>query len=332
LRTDTLERRVTPRASASVSGAIGVSNSLDVHALDAHPLAAQSLEPSPASAAGLGRSTAWLPGLLGVRPSPFVGRVQLRRTLASACDQIASSPVPLQDAILLSGPRGIGKSRLAEWLCTDVEERGVALALRGYHRAGVDAEASVQDGLAAALAQHIGSDGTLAALRSALAERCYCSADDLAAAAAWIHHTDAQGTPAPSLPPEAIHRLVHQLAGRHPLVLWLDDPTHLRSESIEFIAGLPVREPALRVLVVATLRADSAISPAGARAVQALREGLRASTLQVGSLDTLTTAALVSAALPVDPSVALKIALQSAGNPLDALERLHALAGHGRAH
>jgi hypothetical protein len=65
--------------------------------------------------------------------------------------------------------------------------------------------------------------------------------------------------------------------------------------------------------------------------VQSLRESLRASTLQVGPLDTLTTAALVSAALPVDPSLALKLALQSAGNPLDALERLHAIAGHGRA-
>jgi serine/threonine protein kinase/DNA-binding NarL/FixJ family response regulator len=317
---DALERRVTPRGNVSASGTVSTSHALD----------AQLLEQPPASTSGLARSTAWLPGLLGVRPSPFVGRVQLRRTLASACDQIASSAVPLQDAILLSGPRGIGKSRLAEWLCTDVEERGVALALRG-HRAGESAEASVQDGLAAALAQHIGSDGTLAALRSALAERCYCSADDLAAAAAWIHHTDTEGVPAPSLPAEAIHRIVHQLTGRHPLVLWIDEPSHLRSESIDFIAGLPVREPALRVLVVATMRADSAMSATGARAVHALREGLRASTLQVGALDTLTTAALVTAALPVDPSVALKIALQSAGNPLDALERLHALAGHGRA-
>jgi serine/threonine protein kinase/DNA-binding NarL/FixJ family response regulator len=321
---DALERLASARASSS--GAASASVARDGLSREGRPP-----ESPPPPSGALARSTAWLPGLLGVRPSPFVGRVQLRRTLASACDQIASSPSPSQDAILLAGPRGIGKSRLAEWLCTDVEERGVGLALRGAHRPGVDSEASVQDALAVALAQHIGSDGSLAALRSALAERCYCSADDLAAAAAWIHHSDSEGTPAPSLPPEAIHRLVHQLAGRHPILLWIDDLTHLRSESIDFMAALPKREPALRVLIVATLRPDSAISPAGARAVQALRDGLRASTLQVGPLDTLTTAALVSAALPVDPSLALKLALQSAGNPLDALERLHALAGHGRA-
>jgi serine/threonine protein kinase/DNA-binding NarL/FixJ family response regulator len=312
---EVLERRTTGRLGLPVESALPPSSSA-----------------SSASSSGLARSTAWLPGLLGVRPSPFVGRVQLRRTLASVCDQIALAPQPSLEAVLLSGPRGIGKSRIAEWLCTDVEERGAGLALRGYRQPDIaQADNGPKDSLAAALAQHLGSDGTLAALRAALAERCFCSADDLAAAAVWIHHCDVEGAPSPSLPPEDIHRLIHQLAGPHALVLWLDDLTHLRAETLAWLEALPRLQPALRLLLVATIGSHTLASPGGARAVQALRGGLRASTLQVDALDTLTTAALVSAALPVDPSLALKLALQSGGNPLDALERLYALAGHGRA-
>lgn len=281
------------------------------------------VEPEPAQ--GLARSTQWLPGLLGVRPSPFVGRVQLRRALAAACDRVASAPRALQDAVLLSGPRGIGKSRLADWLCTDAEERGIALALRG----SAAPDAPPRDGLALAIAQHIGSDGTLATIRAALADRCAGSKDDLSAIAAWVHANEVgEASPTP-LDPVVLHRLLYQLVAPQPLVLWLDDPAHLRQETLAWLSALPDAQPPLRVLVVATLRAE-APSARTLEAVRVLRDRLHAAMLQVGPLDTLTTSALVSAALPIDASVALKLALQSAGNPLNALERLHSLAGQGR--
>jgi hypothetical protein len=213
-------------------------------------------------------------------------------------------------------------------LCTDVEERGVGLAWRGYR----SADAPAADSLAVALAQHLGADGNRTTLRRVLSERCFCSAEELALALSWIDTGGAaedRGL-APVLSPELLQRVVHQLAGRHCLVLWLDDLATLSAETLAWLEALPEQRPGLRMLIVGTFRPDTLSVPKTARAVQLLRDKLQATTLQVGALDTVTTSALVSAALSVEPGEALRLALQSGGNPLDALERLCALAASGR--
>jgi DNA-binding CsgD family transcriptional regulator len=293
------------------------------------PEAVATEAPLPRASLGqLSRSATWLPGLLAVRPSPFVGRVQLTSALTGVFAAVAAAEAPLVRAVLLSGPRGIGKSRLADWLCTDVEERGMGLALRGH----LPADAPPADSLAVALAQHLGADGNRTTLRRALSERCFCSADELALASTWIHTGGAAEDPAlsPVLSPELLQRVVQQLAGRHCLVLWLDDLTSLSAETLAWLEALPEQRPGLRMLIIATLKPEALAVPKTARAVQLLRDHLHATTLQVGALDTVTTSALVSAALSVEASVALKLALQSGGNPLDALERLCSLAASGR--
>jgi serine/threonine protein kinase len=72
----------------------------------------------------LRRSTRWLPGLLSIRPSPMVGRTGLCRHLLDRFAEVADAPSGRRLAVLLTGPAGVGKSRLAHFLCTELEESG----------------------------------------------------------------------------------------------------------------------------------------------------------------------------------------------------------------
>ncbi len=73
-----------------------------------------------------------LPGLglslHGVRQVPLAGRIEARDALWEALLQVVGSRTPR--AICLRGPSGIGKSRLARWLCELAEELGVATQAR----------------------------------------------------------------------------------------------------------------------------------------------------------------------------------------------------------
>ena len=70
------------------------------------------------------------PGLLGFGPAKFVGRKGSKPSCATSSTRSAQSEPKTQRMVLLTGPAGVGKSHLAEWLCEDAHERGVAIPLR----------------------------------------------------------------------------------------------------------------------------------------------------------------------------------------------------------
>lgn len=70
-------------------------------------------------------------GLYGLRAIPMVDRSAERDTLWAAMQAVRSSGGAR--AILLQGPSGFGKSRLAEWLCTTAVECGAATSVFAGH-------------------------------------------------------------------------------------------------------------------------------------------------------------------------------------------------------
>ncbi|MCU0694128.1 MAG: serine/threonine-protein kinase, partial [Polyangiaceae bacterium] len=73
------------------------------------------------------------PGLLGFGPSTLVGRQDLKGLLRETLRDVRDGVSGTTRFVLLTGSPGVGKSRLAEWLCEDAHERGEAVPLRARH-------------------------------------------------------------------------------------------------------------------------------------------------------------------------------------------------------
>jgi hypothetical protein len=277
----------------------------------------------------LRRSNRWLPGLLSIRPSPMVGRTALCRHLQDRFAEVAGASTGRRLGVVLTGPAGVGKSRLADWLCTELEETGTAIVLRGF-RAG----APGRDGLAVALSERYGlGGGALRMLPTALAERC--QPEDLGALVDWILRrldppTDDGTKRDDTRTGLSILRVLVQIAGTRPLLLWLDDPAELSAETLSMLAALPRHAPSFRIMVMTTARPEELSKSAAVASIHAFRASLETEFLAVPPLDSLTTSAMLRASHPIDSALALQIALDSGGIPLDALERLFTLAKRGR--
>ena len=281
------------------------------------------------SALNLLRSKRWLPGLLSIRPSPLVGRTALCRKLSDRLLDVARASGGRRAGVVLTGPAGVGKSRLADFICTEAEEAGTAVVLRGFRPGSAG-----RDGIAVALSERYGlGGGALRMLPAALAERC--QPEDLGAVVDWILRrldakADGGSAAADARATSSIARVLFEIAGKLPLLLWLDDPAELSPETLSLFAALPSLAPCLRMMVVTTARPEALGNAAAIASVRALRSTFETEFLAVPPLDSLTTSAMLRAAHPIDSALALQIALDSQGIPFEALERLFALAKRGR--
>ena len=128
------------------SGAMDATISVEIRPVDGptfdatQPLVcvAPPAEGWRASDAGAQRRT-WLRGaglaLYGLRRLPLVGRLRERDALWDALDEVVRTGRP--GVVLLAGPSGVGKSRLATWLCERAHELGLAGSLTITHGHGV---------------------------------------------------------------------------------------------------------------------------------------------------------------------------------------------------
>jgi hypothetical protein len=288
------------------------------------------IEPAPAGPQlfRLCRSRSWPPGLLGIRASPLVGRDELCHTLRALHADVARGTATRCSAVLLEGIGGVGKSRLAEQLCTEVEEQGTGVALRGYrpHQFGG------RDPLALALADRFEFGGrALRILPSALAHRC--DEGDLGRVVDWVLcSTDPLAQERPLDPGLAgcVARVLSVIAEERTLVLWLDELGELRAETVELLAALPRLAPTLRVLLLLTSRPEALDDVGAASALRKLAAGFELSTLHVSPLEPPVAAAMLRAAHPIEPELALELARESGGVPLAGLQRLHSLALAGK--
>ena len=284
-------------------------------------------------------------GLLSLRVAPLVARDAEKQDLLDTVDEICAKKPPVQRMIALIGEAGVGKSRLAEWLCEQVHEQGKMIPLRArYGRMPTPL-----DGITGAINQHFGLDtADRIVVEQTLMSRWEVKKDDddalswVAATAEWLRPV-APGTVSPLGPtgkrfvldrPElrwiVVRKVLEQMTRDRPVLLWLDD-LHLASpNTFEMLTHLRVEAPNLPLLLIVTARSETlATDLDAALRMEALRAEWSGRVLELRPLGNEETESLLRSALPLHDDAIARATEQSRGNPLFALQLLHAWAGGG---
>jgi serine/threonine protein kinase/tetratricopeptide (TPR) repeat protein len=288
------------------------------------------------------------PGLLSLRPSPMIARDEERAKLWQIILAVCGAPPRSAYArrmVAIIGEAGVGKSRLAEWLCEQAHEQGLMVPLRArYGRI-----ATPLDGITGAVNTHFGLEGADRALvEQTLMQRWEVDPKDdaalswVAATAEWLRPSPV-GTNVPLGPtgkrfvldtPElrlaVMQRVLERIAHDRPILIWFDD-LHLSSPNTFDVLARVRRAPStLKMLAIATARSETlATDLDAALRLEATRADWSGEVLELLPLGPEETQALLRATLPLASDAVRKGVEQSHGNPLFALQLLHAWAGGG---
>lgn len=271
-------------------------------------------------------------GLFGLREVPFVDRVSERDSIWQALREVGSSGRPR--AIVLRGPSGVGKSRLAQWVTRRAQEVGAATLLYAPHSSTVGAQQGASKMLERFFVtwQMERRESVAAHVRERLERMCEHSPES----ADMLDHesralatialgpvTDSGGAEFRFAGPEervaTLARFVSRVACERPVVLWLDD-VQWGAEAVALAERL-LEERSAPVLVLLTVQ-DEAVplgSPMAARldAVQSLPSS---EVLRLRRLQEDDQRELLRRLLPLDDGTATLVAQATAGNPLFAVQ------------
>ena len=285
------------------------------------------------------------PGLLSIRASPMVGRDDVRRHLQEVCDDIIDGEGPPHRLVILVGPAGVGKSRIAEWLCEDVHEKGTMVPLRARYRP----VRGPLDGMLGAVTQSLNFErADRNTIEKSLMARWHVTPEDkngrawVAGAAEWLRPAKSADAPiGPSgirftldtleVRRHVIRYTLRRIAGQRPLLFFLDDLHHAAETTFEGLLRIHKNEPDIRIMMVATVRSeDVQLGTPAAERIRQLRETMSGDVVEVKPMAVETTCELLGAALPLDDASMTEAARRSRGNPLFALQQLHAWALAGQ--
>jgi tetratricopeptide (TPR) repeat protein len=291
-------------------------------AVEVHiPTSWRADEPSlPRRLAGAGR------GLWGLREAALIGREAERDALWSALRDVQSSRQPR--AVVVRGARGLGSTRLLQWLARRANEEGAAEVMEAVHGPGDTG----LDPLRRLLGRWFRTDGLP---RLAVPDRILPVCDDArdaAVIAEWIapaNEVERQREGViPPTPDEAfavLRRLLARVAGERTVVVTLDDVQ--RGAAGLGLVRRMLQEPgdALPVLFLCSSRSeDLARRPAEQALLTSKIESDRADAIELDPLPETECHTLVESLVGLEPGLTARIADRAAGNPQMAVR----LVGH----
>jgi tetratricopeptide (TPR) repeat protein len=288
---------------------------------DWRPLRAERVEPVDRRAPMTHLPGAGL-GLFGLRELPFVGREAERDALWTALHDVRSRQ--RARVVVLRGPSGYGKSRLAEWVGRRAHEVGAAEVFVGTHQA----VPGPRQGLAGLVGRAVRAHGLdQHELRDHIEQR-------LPDAPPWA----GQGAEALCVPflrtsptrpvlqletaaerNTVVSRVLRELTRGRVAVVLLDD-VQWGLESLEWASWVLERQDLGPALLVLTVQEEALVERMEEEdRIDALAEH-GAVTLPIGPLDPDTRRDLSRSLLVLEPDLADQLADRTAGNPLFAVQ------------
>ncbi len=282
------------------------------------------------------------PGLLSIRPSPLVGRRDVRERLRATCDEVVQGAGAPHRLVLLVGPAGCGKSRIAEWLCETMAEEGTMVPLRSRYR---KIRSSLDGMLGAAVNYYNFASVDRNLIERSLLDRWKVRRDDKNGRA-WVAGTAEWFRPMGAMSDQpigpsgirftldtletrrmVIRHTLRRIANGRPLLFWLDDLHNAAPTTFEGLLRTLTDDPDQRIVMVGTVRSeDVALGTQTAERLRELRDAMNGTVIQIDPLPAETTLELIRASLPLDDAAVQEAARRSRGNPLFALQQLHAWA------
>ncbi len=260
-------------------------------------------------------------GLHDLRVLPCVGRTGELRALWEVL--LDAERARSQRVVLIRGPSGVGKSRVARWLCESASELCGVTVLRAEH----NPRGGATDGVVGAMERHfrtVGLDpGEIPSrvLASMALQGLGAEEDGLAAAL-----VDAEALPDRVHP--LIHRHLAKLAHKRPVVFWVDD-AHWGEDALRLcLSGL--EEAVGPVVWVLTVQEEAlATREAESELIRALGERADVTPLPLGPLGVGHRGELVQQILGLEPELAGQVASRTAGNALFAVQLVADWIGRG---
>ncbi len=274
------------------------------------------LPPSHAAMLGTGLS------LLGLRPPPFVGREGARRALWSALQ--ATIRDRTTHAVVLRGPVGVGKRRLAHWLAHTAHERGRAHHARVYMQPG---RHSVREAVAQILTDHFCAWGLQGAEVELAIDRRAGGLLTNPERHLLRRLLDRNGD---DLPLGALRHALSVCARRGPLIVVLEDVHHAPEAAALVEEALRNEASGGGGLLFVLTEVGTQDNP-----TVALHRHQRATTLDINPLPQSTIQALLEREIGLSARLSRDIAQRAEGIPLFAVEHVLDLARRGvfvRAH
>jgi tetratricopeptide (TPR) repeat protein len=258
-------------------------------------------------------------GLYGLRAMPFVGRNPERTQLWEALAAVLRDRRPR--ALVLRGPAGVGKSRLAQWLLERTHEVGAGQTFKATHAPLPEP----LDGLAGLLARSLRvweADRTVVqeALRDELAPRGVRDPGVYAALGSVLVPSEDGPDLSNRRRYALVTRAIAAMTGARPAVIWLDD-VQWGHDAVDFADHLLTANDAPPSLVVLTVRDDLlGDEPEARAALDDLLEHERATSLTLAPLDRRAGVELIERGLNLRPELARRLHDRIQGNPMFAVE------------
>ncbi|HEY7411931.1 MAG TPA: AAA family ATPase [Vicinamibacteria bacterium] len=289
------------------------------------PLAARAAPPFPADwrrpeaptppAALIGAGLS----LYGLRPVPFVGREAERDLLWRALAEVRAGG--RARVVVLHGPSGTGKSRLAEWLAERAHEVGAAVTLDAIHGPTL----GPHEGLAGMAMRFLRCQGLGAAETLERTERIL-RAQGASEAAEWrglaallVPETAGAAGPGPAERHALLHGLLRRLTRKRPVLARLDD-VQWGLDAVAFVRHVLEAAEPTPVLFVLTVQEEAlARRPLEQAALASLGALAGVTRLEVAALGGAETRALLQGLVPLEAALAAQVAERTAGNPLFAV-------------